>query len=327
MASRREAIDWYHYEEEARTEGFLAVCGVDEAGRGPLAGPVYAAAVILRAEERIEGLDDSKRLSEKRREALFPEITSRAAAFSIASADESEIDKLNILQATFLAMRRAVEGLSVPPDLALVDGNRAPLLPCPVRTLVGGDGLSASIAAASILAKVSRDRRMKKLASLYPKYGFERHKGYGTKDHYAALRRFGPSPIHRRSFLKNLGEHNSTYAGNAAEDFVAAHLCREGWTLLARNFHSREGEIDIIARRGDLVAFVEVRARSGSVSPAETVDAGKRRRLVLCAQRFLLEHPECEDLELRFDVAEVRLQAGTPTALRLLPGAFTLNDL
>lgn len=328
MARReREAVEWYRYEDEARAEGFSAVCGVDEAGRGPLAGPVFAAAVILPAGERIEGLDDSKRLSEKRREALFPEITARAAAFSIASADEAEIDRLNILQATMLAMRRAVDGLSIPPDLALVDGNREPSLPCPVRTLVGGDGLSASIAAASILAKVSRDRRMLELAALYPEYGFERHKGYGTRDHYAALRRYGPSPIHRRSFLKNLEKHGGVYIGGAAEEFAAAYLSREGWTLLARNFHSREGELDIVARRDDLIAFVEVRARSGDISPAETVDAGKRRRLTLCAERFLIEHPECEGLEMRFDVAEVRLANGAPAAIRMLPGAFTLNDL
>lgn len=323
----RELIDWYRYENEARAQGFSAVCGVDEAGRGPLAGPVFAAAVILPEGERIEGLDDSKRLSEKRRESLFPEITARAAAFSIASASEEEIDSLNILQATMLAMRRAVESLSVPPNLVLVDGNREPPLPCPVRTIVGGDGLSASIAAASILAKVSRDRRMRELASLYPEYGFDRHKGYGTKDHYAALRCYGPSPIHRRSFLKNLQKHGGVYIGGAAEDAVAAYLTREGWTLLARNFHSREGELDIVARRGDLIAFVEVRARSGNISPAETVDAGKRKRLVLCAQQFLFEHPECEGLEMRFDVAEVHLSGGTPAALRILPGAFTLNDL
>lgn len=199
-------MDWYLYEKEAATRGYTAICGIDEAGRGPLAGPVYAAAVILPAGCDIPGLNDSKKLTEAKREALFDVICDRAVAFGIGSADEKEIDAVNILQATYLAMRRAVEALPVPCDFAMVDGNRMPPLPVPGRTIVKGDAQSASIAAASILAKVSRDRLMLQYARQYPAYGFEKHKGYGTKDHYAALEAHGPCPIHRLSFLKKFFE-------------------------------------------------------------------------------------------------------------------------
>ena len=178
------------------------VCGIDEAGRGPLAGPVCAAAVILPENWEPEGLDDSKKLSPARRESLYEEITGKALAWSVAFASEKEIDEVNILQATFLAMRRALAGLSKTPDFALVDGNRDPGLGIPTRCEVKGDGRYACIAAASILAKVSRDRLMDEMDALYPQYGFVRHKGYPTKNHYAMLAQFGPCPIHRRSFLK-----------------------------------------------------------------------------------------------------------------------------
>ena len=177
------------------------VCGIDEAGRGPLAGPVYAAAVILPDEWEPSGLNDSKKLTPRMRDRLFDEITANAAAYSIAFATEKEIDEVNILQATFLAMRRALEGLPVVPDFALVDGNRDPGLGIPTRCEVKGDGRFACIAAASILAKVSRDRVMAEYDALYPQYGFLKHKGYGTKEHCEALRAFGPCPIHRQSFL------------------------------------------------------------------------------------------------------------------------------
>ena len=177
------------------------VCGIDEAGRGPLAGPVFAAAVILPAEWEPQGLNDSKKLSPKKREQLFQEIIAGASAYSIAFATEKEIDEVNILQATFLAMRRALEGLPLTPDFALVDGNRDPGLGIPTRCEVKGDGRYACIAAASILAKVSRDRVMAEYDAEYPQYGFLRHKGYGTKEHCEALRAFGPCPIHRNSFL------------------------------------------------------------------------------------------------------------------------------
>ena len=198
---RRQAL--LAYDAEKRRQ-FGVICGVDEAGRGPLAGDVYAAAVILPQAHGIEGLDDSKKLSEKRREALFPEIQEKAQAFCIATASVEEIETLNILGAAMLAMQRAVEGLGVMPDHVLVDGNRAPVLPCPLETVVKGDATSASIAAASILAKVARDHYMLEMAQRYPEYGFAQHKGYGTAAHIEALRQYGMCPIHRPSFLRKL---------------------------------------------------------------------------------------------------------------------------
>ena len=182
--------------------GLNVICGVDEAGRGPLAGPVCAAAVILPEHLQIPGLNDSKKLTDKKRRELFPVIQKQAIAYGIGLASEAEIDEINILQATFLAMRRALEQLTVLPEIALIDGNRETDFGLPVKTVVKGDSLSANIAAASVLAKVTRDNIMVELAQQYPEYGFEIHKGYGTKAHYEALRTYGPSPIHRRSFLK-----------------------------------------------------------------------------------------------------------------------------
>ena len=196
--------DWYLYEDLARADGFVSVCGIDEAGRGPLAGPVFAAAVILPEHTEIPGLNDSKKLSAKKREELFDVIQSAALAWGIGFATEQEIDEINILQATFRAMKRACDALSVRPDLALVDGNRIPPMDVPVRTIVKGDSLSANIAAASILAKVSRDRLMLQVDEMYPQYGFAQHKGYGTALHIEMLQKFGPSPVHRRSFLKKI---------------------------------------------------------------------------------------------------------------------------
>lgn len=178
------------------------ICGIDEAGRGPLAGSVYAAAVILRDGVFIDGLDDSKKLSEKKREMLFDEIKEKAESYCIATATAQEIDELNILGATLLAMQRAVAGFSIKPDYALVDGNRLPELPCNAEAVIKGDSKSASIAAASILAKVARDRYMRELDERYPEYQFAKHKGYGTKLHYEMLAQYGMCPEHRRSFFK-----------------------------------------------------------------------------------------------------------------------------
>ena len=193
----------YLYEENALKAGYKTICGIDEAGRGPLAGPVYAAAVILPIGLEIKGLNDSKKISEKKREQLFDVICENAVSYSIGIATEKEIDEINILNATFLAMHRAVEGLNIKPDYALIDGNQYPKIPMLTEeTVVKGDAKSMSIAAASILAKVSRDRFMLEKAKEYPQYQFEKHKGYGTKLHYEMLTEFGPSPIHRLSFHK-----------------------------------------------------------------------------------------------------------------------------
>ena len=196
--------DLWMLENEIYGEGYTLLCGVDEAGRGPLAGPVYAAAVILPRGLVIEGLDDSKKLTEKKREALFDPIREQAIACGIAYATVEEIEERNILNATFLAMNRAIEKLSPAPELALIDGNRNTGITFSSRCVVKGDAKCADIAAASVLAKVSRDRYMLEIAEQYPQYRFEQHKGYGTKLHYDMLREYGPSPIHRMSFLKKL---------------------------------------------------------------------------------------------------------------------------
>ena len=191
-------------EDALRAEGYDIVCGVDEAGRGPLAGPVCAAAVILPRGVTIEGLDDSKKLTEKRREALYGDIIAAAEAYGVAFADVEEIEELNILGATYLAMNRAIAALDAGIDLALIDGNRNAGIEYPSRCIVKGDAKCVSIAAASVLAKVTRDRYMRALAEKYPGYGFERHKGYGTEAHYAAIRALGPCPEHRPSFLRSM---------------------------------------------------------------------------------------------------------------------------
>ena len=195
----------YEYENAAKSGGFKLVCGVDEAGRGPLAGPVCAAAGILPEDAVVEGLNDSKKLSEKKREALYDVIKEKAIAFCVAYGTLEEIETLNILQATFLAMNRAIDGLAVKPDFALIDGNRVPKdIKIPCETVVKGDGKSMSVAAASVLAKVTRDRLMLEYDKKYPEYDFKKHKGYGTKEHTELIKKYGPCEIHRMSFLKNI---------------------------------------------------------------------------------------------------------------------------
>ncbi len=197
-------LDLWTLESELRTPDADPLCGVDEAGRGPLAGPVCAAAVMLPPGLEIPGLNDSKKLSEKKREALYDSIIAQARSYGIAFATVEEIEEYNILGATFLAMNRAIAQLDPQPALALIDGNRNTDITVPSRCIVGGDGKCADIAAASVLAKVTRDRYMRDMAQTYPQYGFEKHKGYGTAAHYAAIRTYGPSPIHRPSFLKKM---------------------------------------------------------------------------------------------------------------------------
>ena len=197
-------MNWLEFEQEAINKGYHRVCGVDEAGRGPLAGPVCAAAVILPENTIIEGVNDSKKLGEKKREALFEVIKAEAVSYSIAYASVEEIESMNILNATMLAMKRAVEGLDVKADYAMIDGNRLPDLCIDSEFIIKGDAKSMSIACASILAKVSRDRLLYKYAEEYPMYGFDKHKGYGTKAHTAAIKEFGPCPYHRMSFLKKI---------------------------------------------------------------------------------------------------------------------------
>lgn len=197
-------MDWLEFEKEALAKGYKAVCGVDEAGRGPLAGPVCAAAVILPEGVVIDGVNDSKKLSEKKRESLFDVIREQTLAYSIAYATVDEIEEINILNATMLAMRRAIDGLDIKADYAMIDGNKIPPIDIDAECIVKGDAKSMSIACASILAKVSRDRLLYKYAEEYPMYGFDKHKGYGTKVHREAILKYGPCPYHRKSFLKKL---------------------------------------------------------------------------------------------------------------------------
>lgn len=197
-------MDWLEFEKEALAKGYKSVCGVDEAGRGPLAGPVCAAAVILPEGVIIDGVNDSKKLSEKKRESLFDVIREQALSYSIAYATVDEIEEINILNATMLAMRRAIDGLDIKVDYAMIDGNKIPPIDIDAECIVKGDAKSMSIACASILAKVSRDRLLYKYAEEYPMYGFDKHKGYGTKVHREAILKYGPCPYHRKSFLKKL---------------------------------------------------------------------------------------------------------------------------
>lgn len=313
----------YEYD---RSLGLPPFCGVDEAGRGPLAGDVYAAAVILPLDEEIPGINDSKKLTPKKRDALFDVILEKAVAASIASASVEEIDRLNILEATFLAMSRAVEGLAVRPALALVDGNRNPRLSVPSRCIVKGDGTSASVAAASILAKVARDRSMEELARAYPQYAFEQHKGYGTKLHYARLDEYGASPVHRLTFLRKYFAEKGGIPlehGRMGEDAAAAQLEKEGYAIRERNYRCPGGEIDIIAQKDGFLAFCEVKARlPDGIPPREAVTAAKQNRLIRAALTYLSEHPL--ELQPRFDVIEVVLSPsdGRAAGIEHLPGAF-----
>lgn len=197
-------MDWLEFEKEALAKGYKSVCGVDEAGRGPLAGPVCAAAVILPEGVIIDGVNDSKKLSEKKRESLFDVIREQVLSYSIAYATVDEIEEINILNATMLAMRRAIDGLEIKADYAMIDGNKIPPIDIDAECIVKGDAKSMSIACASILAKVSRDRLLYKYAEEYPMYGFDKHKGYGTKVHREAILKYGPCQYHRKSFLKKL---------------------------------------------------------------------------------------------------------------------------
>lgn len=321
-------MDLYEYD---RGLSVAQLCGVDEAGRGPLAGDVYAAAVILPPDCVIEGLNDSKKLTEKKREALFEQIVEQAVAYHIATATVEEIDALNILNATFLAMKRAVEGLSQVPELALIDGNKLPPdLPCPAQYLVKGDGTSASVAAASILAKVARDRYMKALEREYPQYGFAKNKGYGSQLHYRGLLEYGESPVHRKTFLKKMydpKQMNAHVAGALGEKTAKDLLKHRGYEIAAQNYHSRYGEVDLIARKGDVLAFVEVKTRKdGAMASAlEAVSKSKQEKIVKTALLYLTEIGA--DLQPRFDVIEVVMKDGKAKTVNHLEAAFTADGL
>lgn len=284
------------------------LCGVDEAGRGPLAGDVYAAAVILPQNCFIEGLNDSKKLTIKKREELFLKIIDIALDYSVGVASVKEIEEYNILQATFIAMNRAVDGLEIKPNIILVDGNQNPKLSFHSRLLVKGDQKSACIAAASIIAKVSRDRYMDEIDNMYPCYQFNKHKGYGTKLHYSMIDEHGISPIHRISFLKKYlsdDRYTSRKKGEETENLAIHFLKFKGYNFIEKNYYSKHGEIDIIVTLDNTIIFVEVKSRKENslVSPVESVTPAKQKRILQTAIDYLTSNDIKK--QPRFDIIEV----------------------
>lgn len=312
----------YEFDQQARIiNGYPIICGVDEAGRGPLAGRVYAAAVILPCDSIIEGINDSKKLTEKKRELLYDIILETAVDFGVGWADEKEIDQINILQASMLAMRRAAQQLTVKPDLYLIDGNRHPQIPGLCKCEVKGDANSACIAAASILAKVSRDRYMAQQALLYPDYDFSQHKGYGTALHYEKLAAFGPCPIHRVTFLKNIDRAPRENRGKRGEDIAAQYIIDKGYTILERNARSPYGEIDIIAYDNEYILFIEVKQRNNHAidRPAAWVDQKKQNKILKTAYEWLQQHHS--NLQPSFDIIEVTTSTNN-TIINHIENAF-----
>ncbi|MDR1320751.1 MAG: ribonuclease HII [Gracilibacteraceae bacterium] len=316
-----------------RQQGFAAVAGVDEAGRGPLAGPVTAGACVLPPDYDPSALNDSKKLSAGQRERLNAEIRAGAVSWAVGWADAAEIDSLNILQAAKLAMTRALGALDPPPDYVLIDGRDRLALAVPQRALIGGDGICASIAAASILAKVERDAYMTRLHQIYPLYGFDRHKGYGTKVHLQALAAHGPCLEHRRSFAPvRLAEAGSLFAdappdketkdlGTRGESIATEYLRAAGLSILERNYRARGGEIDIIAQDGETLAFIEVKTRLSSRSgrAAENLTPAKLKKMEFTALCYLKEKNYEEWPAMRFDAVTVE-RRGAETVTEWLKG-------
>ena len=304
VAKAERGLEAFRYDQAVRGEYGALLCGVDEAGRGPLAGPVVASAVVLPGRLLDVFIYDSKQMTRRQREAAYAVITREAVAWGVGVVDREYIDQYNILQATYEAMRRAVEALRTAPELVLVDGAVIPGLAYPQRRLVKGDSVSQSIGAASVIAKVTRDEVMRDLDQTYPVYGFSRNMGYGTAEHLEALRVHGPCPAHRRSFApvrqatEPVGRPPRDvrrFQGMSAEDAAWRYLQADGYTLLERNWRCAFGEIDMVAVKEDVLAFVEVRSRrmpkaeQALAAAGESVDAKKRRRLVRLAEWFMAE--------------------------------------
>lgn len=301
MKRDRTTLLW-NFDLEQADAGRIA--GMDEAGRGPLAGPVVAACVSLPLDEPIPGVDDSKKLSAKKREALYEEITRRALSWGVGIVDESAIDKINILNATKRAMEQAWENMGARTDILLIDAVKGLHIDTQLRPMVKGDATSYHVAAASILAKVTRDRLMAVYDAQYPAYGFAAHMGYGTARHLAALAEYGPCPIHRRTFLKNL-RMTSVSIGKAGEDWAQIYLMALGYQVLEANFKTRQGEVDLIARRDDMLVFCEVKARKKGTPgrPREAVDAAKQEKIAKAAMEYIAgQDVPCQ---CRFDVMEI----------------------
>jgi ribonuclease HII len=330
-------VDWWIEERAARGRGFSVICGVDEAGRGPLAGPVVAAAVILPFEQCPEGIRDSKTLTPQQRDRAHEALRECALGIGVGSACVESVDEINILRASHQAMRDAVAALPVIPDAALIDGLPVQPFPVPQIALVKGDGRSASIAAASIIAKVERDRIMCEYDALYPHYGFARHKGYSTPEHLTALRDHGPCPIHRRSFAPvtealcqtslelDIAARKET--GVTGEAVARAHMERLGWEILAARYSVRGGELDLVARENGTLVFAEVKTRRGGCfgEAAEAVTPRKRARMLIAAEAFLYER-ELGEVDCRFDVIEVAVGRDGLHQVHLLRDAFLAGE-
>ncbi len=304
--------------------GAGALAGMDEAGRGPLAGPVAAACVMLPLDAPIAGINDSKKLSEVRREKLYDQIMSRATAVGVALVQAEDIDRVNILQATRLAMTQAYGAMGARPELLLTDAMERLDVDAPIRAMIKGDATSYHIAAASIVAKVTRDRLMAQYEEQWPQYGFARHKGYGTAEHIAALREHGPCPEHRRSFIGGILGPDRREKGAFGEDMAEKYLASCGMEVLSRNWRDGPHELDLVARDGAVTVFVEVKYREGSRfgTPAEAVDARKRLSLTRAARAWLALKSA---VRCRFDVVEVE-RRGRDLAVNHIKNAFPAQE-
>lgn len=321
-------MEFQIFEQKLQAQGYRRIAGIDEAGRGPLAGPVVAAAVVLNHDVP-EGLADSKQLSEKRREALYEELTGSDCDYGVGIVEHSDIDKMNILQATVLAMKRAVGTLETPPEFLLVDGKYLPRFIYPARAITKGDARCRSIAAASILAKVTRDRIMRRLDPVFPQYGFARHKGYGTREHLDAIATFGPTPIHRLTF-GGVREHLPQFRrerralGKWGEDYTCLYLWKKGARIIQRNYHAgQEAELDIVAMMDGRLRFIEVKTgteRDFSL-PDEWVDRRKEQKILKASEYFLYQHEEYQDIPCQLDMAAVKV-TGADTSITYYENAF-----
>lgn len=318
------------YERGCWEAGYELVAGIDEVGRGPLAGPVVAAAVILPKECKIEGVNDSKKLSAKKREELYDIILEKALSYGIGIVSNERIDEINILQATYEAMREALSQLSPKADYILADAVTIPMVSTPQRGIIKGDAKSMSIGAASIVAKVYRDRLMEAFDEVYPGYGFGANKGYGSAEHIEGIKKLGITPIHRKTFVKNFLPQDgdtTTDKGNRGEALAAKQMEKMGYEILERNFHALKGEIDIIAKKDNYIVFTEVKYRKNEAmgSPAEAVNHWKQQHIIRAAKAYMAQNClEEMGYDFRFDVAEVLSNEGK-TYFRYTEDAFQMK--
>ncbi|MBR2851108.1 MAG: ribonuclease HII [Anaerotignum sp.] len=318
------------YERGLWKAGYDLVAGIDEVGRGPLAGPVVAAAVILPKECKIEGVNDSKKLSAKKREELYDIILEKAVSYGIGVVSNERIDEINILQATYEAMREALSQLKPKADYILADAVTIPMVSTPQRGIIKGDAKSMSIGAASIVAKVYRDRMMEAYEEVYPGYGFASNKGYGAAEHIEGIKKQGITPIHRKTFVKNFLPQDgdtTTDKGHRGEALAAKQMEKMGYEILERNFHALKAEIDIIAKKDNVIVFTEVKYRKNEEmgTPAEAVNHWKQQNIIRAAKAYIAQKCLMEmGYDFRFDVAEVLTSEGK-TYFRYTENAFQLN--